>query len=222
MANSLKSSHRAFAILLTSLLLACGAVSAAQSGRQVRKPPPPVAEPAAAATPTPAAPATQPSLVLNVGMDQNNGFVNMPLHFYADALRTIVERLSKDSSFKVNDVGVITRGEAVQNAKKEKEVYVVYLELQVDTLKSDPFTQSAMDTILHYWVFAPGTAKIATSGHTYPRAYQSKGVVPRPNGSVTYDNYLINLAAKAAAEQMLDYFKRHRPADVKLPSPFGG
>lgn len=223
MENSSKFSRRAFAILLASFSLSCAAVSLAQSGRQPRKPSsPPISEPESPApTPTPA-PAPKPSLLLNVGMDQNSGFVNLPLNFYADALRTIIDRLSKDASVRVNDVGMITRGDAVNSAKKEKEAYVIYLQLKVDSMNPDAFSEDARDTILEYWVFTPGTAKIATSGHTYPRAYQNKAVIPRPNSSGTYNSYLVILAAKAAAEQILDYFKKHRPADVKLPLPLGG
>jgi hypothetical protein len=165
-----------------------------------------------------------PSLVLNVGMDNNASFVHFPLNFYADALRTIIERLSKGGFVKVNDLGTITRGDAVNSAKAEKEAsaFVVYLDIKVDSMNPDAFSQDARDAILEYWVFAPGTAKTATTGHTYARAYENKVGIPRPNSSGTFDNYLVNLAAKAAAERILDYFKTHKPASTKRPSPFGG
>lgn len=213
--------------LLGSFLLTCAFSSAAQSGRRSPKtsaPPPPIAEAESPGAKTTTAPAPKPSLLLNVGMDNNAGFVHFPLNFYADALRTIIERLSKDGSVKVNDLGTITRSDAVNGAKAEKEAFafVVYLDIKVDSMNPDAFSQNARDAILEYWVFAPGTAKTATTGHTYPRAYENRVGVLRPNSSGTFDNYLVNLAAKAAAEQILDYFKKHRPADVKLPSPFGG
>ena len=167
-----------------------------------------------------------PSLVLNVGMDNNASFVHFPLNFYADALRTIIERLSKGGFVKVNDMGTITRGEAVNSAKAEKEAstFVVYLDLKVDNVNMDPdaFSQDGRDAIIEYWVFAPGTAKTATTGHSYARAYENKVGVLRPNSSGTFDNYLVNMAAKAAAERILDYFKTHPPTTTKLPSPFGG
>ena len=210
-----------------SFLLTCFSISLAQSGRRSPKtsaPPPPITEPESTDSKITTAPAPKPSLVLNVGIDNNASFVHFPLNFYADALRTIIERLSKDGSVKVNDLGTITRGDAVNSAKAEKETsaFVVYLDIKVDSMNPDAFSQDARDAILEYWVFAPGTAKNATTGHTYARAYENKVGVLRPNSSGTFDNYLLNLAAKAAAERILDYFKTHKPASTKLPSPFGG
>ncbi len=207
--------------LIGSLLWSCVSVSLAQSGRRPRKPSaPPIAEPESPSPAIKSAPAPKPSLFFNVGMDRNGGFVNLPLYFYTEALRTVIERLSQESSVRVNDAGTITRGDAINNAKAEKEGYVIYLQLNVDSMDSGGYSANARDAVLEYWVFAPTTAKSVTSGRTYAREYQNKSVIRRPSSSGVYDSYLLNEAAKEAADEILGYFKKHKPADISLPSPF--
>jgi hypothetical protein len=160
-------------------------------------------------------PIPQPGLRLNVGIDREGGFGNFPLYYYADALRTIVERLRENSSIEVNDAGTMSRREAVNGAKAEKEGYVVYVLLKSE-MGSSSTREVAQNAVVEYWVFAPTTAKVAKSGHTYARDYQNKSIL-HPTTS-TYDNYLVNLAAQGAAEQILAHF--HKPTGIKLPSPF--
>jgi len=205
--------------LISIFLLSSAAVSPAQSGRRPRKPSTAAIE--APESPTSeVAPVTkpEPSLLLSVGVDQNGGFANFPLYFYADTLSTVIERLGQDASVKVIDAGNISRGDAVKSAKAEKEGYIIHLQLKLDP---DGYSENAKNVVVEYWVFAPATAKIATSGHTYPRDYQNKGIIMRPNSSRTYNEFLLDLAAKAAADQILGYFKKQKPANTRLPSPFG-
>jgi hypothetical protein len=152
---------------------------------------------------------------LNVGIDRNDAFVNLPLYFYTEALRTVVEQLSRESYVQVNDAGTLTRGDAINNAKAEKEGYVIYLQLNVDSMDSGGYSTNARDAVLEYCVFAPATAKIATSGRAYARTYQNKNVIRRPSSSGVYDTYPLNEAAKEAADEILGYFSKHKPA--KLP-----
>jgi hypothetical protein len=208
--------------LISIFLTTSAAVSPAQSGRRPRKPSTAAIE--APESPTSeVAPVTkpEPSLLLSVGVDQNGGFANFPLYFYADTLSTVIERLGQDASVKVIDAGNISRGDAVKSAKAEKEGYMIHLQLKLETMDSDGYSENAKNVVVEYWVFAPATAKIATSGHTYPRDYQNKGIIMRPNSSRTYNEFLLDLAAKAAADQILGYFKKQRPANTRLPSPFG-
>jgi len=205
--------------LISIFLSSSTAVSPAQSGRRPRKPSTAAIE--APESPTSeVAPVTkpEPSLLLSVGVDQNGGFANFPLYFYADTLSTVIERLGQDASVKVIDAGNISRGDAVKSAKAEKEGYIIHLQLKLDP---DGYSENAKNVVVEYWVFAPATAKIATSGHTYPRDYQNKGIIMRPNSSRTYNEFLLDLAAKAAADQILGYFKKQKPANTRLPSPFG-
>lgn len=216
MSHTTAVSRFLISFLIGSFLLSCAVVSLGQSGRRPRKPATPaVVEPESTDKPVTPAPKPAPTLLLNVGMDQNGGFVNFPLYYYADALRTIVQRLSQSASVKVNDVGAMTRSDAVKEAKAGQEGYVVYLQLKSENMGSAGGRGSAQNAAVEYWVFAPSTAKVATSGNTYARDYQNKSIL-RPNASV-YDNYLLNLAARAAAERILAHF--HKPTGIKLPSP---
>lgn len=142
-------------------------------------------------------------------MDRDEVFPNLPLNFYTESLRTVIEQLSRESYVRVNDAGTITRGDAIHEAKAEKEGYVIYLQLTLDSMNSRGYSENARDAVLEYWVFAPTTAKIATSGRTYARAYQNKNVIRRPSGSGVYDTYPLNEAAKEAADEILGYFKKH-------------
>ncbi len=203
-------------ILIGSFVLSCALVSLGQSGRRSPKPASPaVVEPVPTAEPVKPKPKPKPGLLLNVGIDQDGGFGNFPLYYYADVLRTIVERLRGDSSIEINDAGRMTRKDALDSAKAEKEGYVVYLQLKSD-IGSASVREAAKNAVVEYWIFAPTTAKVAKSGHTYARDYQNKSIL-RPNTSV-YDNYLLNLAAQAAADQILAHF--HKANGPRFPSPF--
>ncbi|MEP6741907.1 MAG: hypothetical protein ABJB61_05365 [bacterium] len=179
----------------------------AQSGRRPRKPSAPaiVEDKPATTTATPTS-KLEPALILNVGMDDRGSFTNLPLYFYTDAVDTIIRRLRDDSSVKANDDGYTTRGDAMKNAKRGKEGYVVYLQLILEG------GNSASDIVVEYTVFTPVSAQIATSGRTYARA-QNRGVIVRPGTSGVYKNDRLNLAARVAAERILAYFKNHRPTD---------
>jgi len=216
MSHATALSRFLISFLIGTFLLSCALVSLGQSGRRSPKPvSPPVVEPVPTEDPVKPKPKPKPGLLLNVGMDQDGGFGIFPLYYYADALRTVVERLREDSSIEVNASGNMTRRDAVNDAKAEKEGYVVYLQLKSD-IGSSSAREAATNAVVEYWIFAPTTAKVAKSGHTYARDYQNKSIL-RPNTSV-YDNYLLNLAAQAAAEQILAHF--HKPTGIKLPSPF--
>lgn len=203
--------------LIGCFLLSCAAVSLAQSGRRPRKPAAPVVvEPEPASTPVAPAPKLQPSFELTVGLDDRGGFANLPSYFYTDALETIIRRLTEDSSVKVNNAGYTTRSAAMKSAKGGKDGYVVYLQLRLDTMNADGGSNNASDVVIEYTVFAPLSAQIAESGRTYARAYQNKGVILRPSTSGVYKTDRLNQAAKAAAQQILAYFKNHKPTDTNL------
>ncbi len=216
MSNNTAVSRFLISFLIASVLFGCAMISLGQSGRRASKPSSPaVVEPVPAEEPVTPKPKPKPGLFLRVGIDQEGGFGNFPLHYYAEALSTIVERLRENSSIEVNDAGTMTRRDAVNGAKAEKEGYVVYVLLKSD-MGSSSTREAAQNAVVEYWIFAPATAKVAKSGHTYARDYQNRSIL-RPNTSA-YNNYLVNLAAQAAAEQILSHFRK--PTGIKLPSPF--
>lgn len=211
-----QASHliRVFAATVAlSVALGCTFTTVAQSGRQVRRSTPaPVATPAPEPAPTPnkAAEKEKAAIAFIVGIDRYNSFSNIPLYYYDRVSRGCAERLDEAAAVKADVVqGEMSRGDAINRAKAEKETYVVWLQLSSQTLSSDPGTVSSVQDIsVEYSVYAPTTAKRVASGRTYQGA-RKKGVVVGPSGrgSTVYGEYLLKQAAREAAERILDAMK---------------
>lgn len=200
--------------LAVVFVLSCALTSRAQSGRRARKSPPPAPEAAPEPTPT-ATPAPsekpKPRYTFIVGLDRHDGFANIPLYAYDGVLRSLVDRL--DDSPVVQVAGTqsdMSRGDAVQKAKAQKEGYVVWLQLEVDTMSSN--NRGTLDVIIQYSVLAPTTAKQVTFGRTYSQAQRNRGGILNPRTSSIYGDRYLNLAAQEAADKILAYFRSHGPA----------
>lgn len=89
-------------------------------------------------------------------------------------------------------------------AKSEKEAYVVWLQLRTDSM-SNRQTADYNEIFIEYWVFAPTTAKVKTSGRTHQAASGRGGVVviPRTRTSLPTSELLLKQAAREAAERIL-------------------
>ncbi|MDQ2937753.1 MAG: hypothetical protein M3R67_09610 [Acidobacteriota bacterium] len=200
------------AIVAVSFALGCMSTISAQSGRQVRKSTPaPVATPTPEPTPVAKAPEKEKAAItFIVGIYRYNTFSNIPFYYYDSVSRSCAERLNDASGVKADVAhGEMSRGEAINRAKSEKETYVVWLQLSSQSLSSDPGTVSSVQDIsVEYSVYAPTTAKRVASGHTYQGA-RKKGVVVGPSGrgSTVYGEYLLKQAAREAAERILDAMK---------------
>jgi hypothetical protein len=200
-------------LVLLSLTFVFGGTLQAQSGRRAAKPlSPAVPAPTPELTPVPKpGSASKPPINVLVGMDRNGGFQNFPSYFYTTALESFIKELSKEAKLDLANGGDMTRGEATKKAKEEKEGYVVYLQLRLDSLNPSARSDDARDAIVEYIVIAPATTKVEASGRIYARTYQNRGVLRRPTSGI-YDNYMLEEAAKAAAEEVAQFFKRHGPA----------
>ena len=197
-----------------SLALSCASTAVAQSGRQVRRTTPaPVATPTPesepAPTPNKAAEKEKALITLIVGVDRYNGFSNIPLYYYDSVLRGCADRLDDATAVKADVVQEeMSRGDAVNRARSEKQAYVVWLQLSSQNINNDPGTvNNVNDIYLEYSVYAPTTAKRIASGHTYQGARKRGGVVgpsPSGRGSTVYSEYLLKQAAREAAERILD------------------
>ena len=207
-------------LFIAGVFLSFALFASAQSGRRVTKPaqpPPPVttAEPAAVAKPTPA---PAPVVTLLVGMDRTDSFSRIPLGATSGVLQSFVDRLKESASLKViADSRSMSRGEAVEKSKAEKEGNVVWLQVGLGGMGADSGAEvNIREVFIEYLVLAPGTAKTITSGRTYPYAYQTRSVIPSTRTSGLYGDYRYNEAARAAAERVMSIFKvPTRP--VKLP-----
>jgi hypothetical protein len=195
-------------------VLGCVSTDLAQSGRRVQKSAPaPVSTPEP--TPTPKAPAEKPKprLTFLVGLDSHAGFANIPFYAYDGVLQSLTDRLSDAPSVHVGGTQTgMSRGEAIQKAKAEKEAYVVWLELEVDTMNPNRNTRDLDNIIIEYMVFAPTTAKIATSGRTYSQTQRNKGIL-NPRTSGIYGDRNLNQAAREAAERILSHFRLYARPD---------
>jgi hypothetical protein len=177
----------------------------AQSGRRQVKPPPaaPVPTPTPEPTPSPKK-ETETELVFLIGSDRNSGFHDIPLTYYDAAQRGCADRLRSRSSADVDSAERdMSRGEAIQKAKSATKTYVVLLTLKFDTMSN---SRSWDDLELEFVVFAPGTAKVVTSGRSYLNTNR-KGplVVGRPGnvpGGMMREEWIRN-AGEDAADRIL-------------------
>jgi hypothetical protein len=188
--------------LLSIVALLCVLAASAQSGRRIRKTTPAPA-PVSEAMPAPDKPvaAPKPALTLIVGMDRDISYGNVQLTTYEDVLLACADRLNDNPAVEVvvasSEMG---RGEAVKRAKAEKEAYVVWLQLRSEIMRSADNNQNLL---IEYSVFAPITAKVATSGQTYPQLTRNRGIILNPRTSGIFGDYKLQQAAREAAERIL-------------------
>jgi len=193
---------RPFATVL--VLVLCLWSVHAQSGRKHAKPAPaaPVPTPTPEATPTPKKPEKESQLLFYIGADRNDSFTNIPFTYYDAALRGCVDRLraGTSGSIDVTDKS-FSRGEAIKRAKSETGSYVVLL-----TLKLDQMARSYDDLILEFVVFAPETAKVVITGHSYTSGTRTGPVVVGPGRNPTsglYREKLIEMAGEDAGNRII-------------------
>ena len=200
------------ASLCATLLFLCALAVVAQSGRRVQKSvPAPIPTPEATPTPTIPSEKPKPAFTFIVGLDKFDDFSRISLNAYDGVLRSCADRLDNSPSVKAEiSTHDLSRADAVRKAKEEKEAYVVWLQLRPNTftgqtgIYDDPY-----NVYVQYSVFAPITAKLVTSGNTYPDAYRNRrGRVPT---SPTNGDYYLNQAARGAAERILDHFHLRLP-----------
>jgi hypothetical protein len=183
--------YRAFATLL--LVALCAWSVYAQSGRKHAKTAPatPVPTPTPEASPAPKKVDKQTEPVFYIGADRNDTYATVPFTYHDAALRGCVNRLRAGTAgaVDVNDRSM-NRGDAIKKAKAEKTTYVVLL-----TLKIDNMSRNYDDLIIDFVVFAPGTAKIVTQGHSYPNANRAGPLIVGPptsrgSNSIYYERML--------------------------------
>ena len=198
-----------FAVLFA---LNCLATAAAQSGRRAPKSAPaPAPAPLPEATPAPAVASEQPKPVLQfvVGIERYDSFSSISIGTYNDVLRSCAQRLDEPPSVTVQRVErPMTRGEASNRAKGEKNAYVVWLRVREDQMSSSP-TGTRNNVYIEYFVFAPNTAKVVSSGSAYSR---KSGIIPSSRTpGVNGDREVIE-AARTVANKILSALQMHIPS----------
>lgn len=201
-------------IFVVVVVFGCLSTAQGQSGRQAPKTksktvavPNPEPEPG----PVPAASVEtfKPAVRFVLGMDKYDGFSSVSLNAFGGVRRTCAQRLDEPEWTTVETAQrPMSRSEATNRAKAEKDSYVVWLRMRADTM-SGKQTGTPNNAYIEYTVFAPTTAKVVTSGATYPRA-RNRGVIPSSRTSDVGD-YAFDEAARAAADRILVALRLHKP-----------
>lgn len=201
-----RTRYRKESLVLFLLLVAlCAITSQAQSGRRQPKPPPaaPVPTPTPEPTPVPKTPPKDAELGFIIGADSFN-VDSFPIAYYDLVAHACAERLSSGSSAAVDVArNGMNRGEAVKKAKGETKTHVIWLNLKLDPLVA----RSDDDLEIEFWVFAPQTAKIVTSGTAYMGGVRKGPVVVGPTsrtrGGPMYREQLLRRAGEEIADRIL-------------------
>ncbi len=200
--------------LAVTLSFVCASAVSAQSGRRTNKSavtPAPTPEPAA--TTDKPQEKERPAITFVVGVDRYSGFSSIPLSYYDSIARACGGRLDDTTGVVVHFAGTdMSRGEAAVRAKAEKEAFVVWLQIQVQSSSGDPSVVNNLNQLfIEYTVFAPGTAKSLAWGHTYQQGTRAGGVVVGPGTSgrsnVDLSERRLREAAREAAERILKSLK---------------
>jgi len=192
--------------------LGCAATAAAQSGRRAPKSAPaPVAAPTPEPTQTPVAASKLPKPVLQfvVGLDRYDSFSSISIVTYNDVLRSCAQRLDESPAITVERVErSLSRNEAINRAKAEKNAYVVFLRVREDDMSNNT-TGTPSNVYIEYVVFAPTTAKVVSTGSAYPRR---RGIIPSSRTpGINGDREVIE-AARAVANKILAAMQMHIPS----------
>lgn len=93
----------------------------------------------------------------------------------------------------------LSRGEAIKKAKSDNMTYVVLLSLSFDSM-----SRSDEDLQVDFVVFAPGTAKVVTTGRSYLSGNRAGPVVVgrTSRGTGLYLEQMLRQAAEDAANRI--------------------
>lgn len=196
-------------LIVVLLLMATFYGATSQSGRRLPKSAPtPAPEPSPEIEPVKKPDRSkEPSLKLIVGIDDHSMYA-MPIYYNSAVLEACINRLRDSEAVRIDGTERnMNRGSAVNKAKAEKEIFVVYLELGVDSLarRSPAGIVEVDDLYVGFTVFSPTTAKIAASGRTYPQAHRRVGIGVPSRGPL-FGEYLLKEAAREAAERIMAAF----------------
>jgi hypothetical protein len=203
-----------YRLLTTIAVLAlCVFTVQAQSGRRHTQPEPaaPVPTPTPEATPTPKKAEEKSELVFFIGADRNDSMATFPFTYYDAVVSGCASRLRAGSSADIEASNQsLSRGDAIKKAKADTKTYVVLLMLKFDTM-----ARSYDDMIVEFVVFAPGTAKVAVTGHSYMNANRAGPIIAQPRGSTSalYREQLLKVAGEDAGNRIL----KSLHLDVSIP-----
>jgi hypothetical protein len=207
--TKLRHNGRSFTYLATvSLLIAmtlCASTANAQSGRRSKS----ADKPALA----------KPKVSLFVSIEDRNQFSNIPYYLSDTALDSCIDRLRDATEVSVSSSARgMTRAEAVHRAKAEKEIYVVWLQIESEIPDSKkPSKKGPEELYLRYTIFEPVTANVKVEGRTQHQIYrQAGGGMSSPTSSRNspiYSEYALKQAAGEAADRVMRAFEITPPEE---------
>lgn len=211
-----------FRLSVCSLLMLFAFVAAAQSGRRTVTP---KVAPAAGATPAEKKPeAAEPAKddkrqEIIVTSNRGDVFAGIPLYFYDSVVNSCAGRLDDAHGVKVDVVSKHTnRSDAINNAKSQKDAYVVWLQLRTDSMNTSTTGSDLGAISIDFTVFEPVTAKVLAQGTCYQAAYRAGGVIVGPRTTSTTNAAVaesrLKESARAAAERILKALHIASPSDV--------
>ena len=116
----------------------------------------------------------RPAIPIYLGANSFDSYGTIPFYFTESVAKSCAEGLQQRGIIHVELTSRdMTRADAVKQAKKMKEGYVVLLELRSDRMRSSGQENDLSRVYIEYAVFAAATAKHVTSGPAYQ---QSSGI----------------------------------------------
>jgi hypothetical protein len=191
------------------LLVLYAFVVEAQSGRRQTRPAPaaPIPTPTPEATPPPKTQQKEPEIIFFIGFDRNQTYNYYPSSYYDAVLSGCAEALRHSSAGVDVSRNELPRGEAIKKSKASTNTYTVLLQLSDQRTGGISSNQPDAQLELEYTVFAPGTAKVVTSGRTYQNANRKGPIIMGPTGggstSGLYREALLKQAGQDAGERIL-------------------
>jgi len=151
-------------------------------------------------------------LLLLVGIEEHNAPWT-PSYLADTVLDDCIRRLGDAVEVIPKSLGRgITRAQAIERAKNEKEIYIVWLQLGSDLEDSGKQSKKGPDELyIRYTIFEPETGKVKQSGRTHKEIYRNgRGGVSASKSSKDnpiYSDFAVRQAAREAAERVLEAFE---------------
>lgn len=208
----LSSRLKLISFLALCLLIVAGSAALAQSGRKQKKttpepPPQGVKMPEEKSDPKghsdSDAPQPEdkqkekaPALHFLVGTSMQENF-NVPMMYTDIAREGCLRELRTNPAVQVTAINNLTRGEAIEAAKKDDKRYVIWMELVVDQFTAN--TYEGFD--LRFMLFEPKTGKVLATGSGYPQT--QTGRTPLPPIGMNRAEVRVELAGRDVARRVL-------------------
>ncbi|MGB8510111.1 MAG: hypothetical protein WCD76_17160 [Pyrinomonadaceae bacterium] len=220
-------------LLVVSLALCSAAASGAQSGRRRMEPPSPISSPATDAAKegesesqpkSSTAKRTDAALVTFIVMEDDNIIVSIPYGAREAVFDGFLRRLKDSRAVSVESAGRGGRGQARDRAKKEKDAFVVLLQLEEDAADSGRASiGGSADTrtlVIKTYVYAPATGDLKFTDRVWQRPVRQSATIggvrlPVPvSRQNRYPSELqLEQAARDAADRVMSRFNVIPPTE---------